>query len=150
MTSRRKFLQAAGMVLSIALLPHRISHATQARLTVYLGQGCDCCRRWLDHMRANGFRAEAVQHDDLSSLKRRLGVPQQLASCHTAVVDDYVIEGHVPAADVKRLLTERPRGAKGLALPGMVAGSPGMDGTRSEAYATLLFDAAGSRVFARH
>ena len=149
MTSRRRFLWAAGVVLSVAVLPHRISHATPVRVTVYLGPGCDCCRRWVDHMRASGFRVEAQQRDDLASLKRRLGVPDELASCHTAVVDGYLVEGHVPAADVKRLLAERPRGAKGLAVPGMVQGSPGMEGARREPYSTLVFDAFGSRVFAR-
>lgn len=149
--SRRGFLRRiATMAPALAVLPHRFVRAEQARVTVYLGPGCDCCRRWLDHMVANGFRAEGVQHDDLSVLKRRLGVPPDLASCHTAVIGGYVIEGHVPAADVTRLLLERPRGAKGLAVPGMVAGSPGMEGARREAYATLVFDGYGSRVFARH
>jgi hypothetical protein len=86
---------------------------------------------------------------DVAPMKRKLGVPEALYSCHTATVGGYAIEGHVPAADVKRLLRERPS-VKGLAVPGMVPGSPGMEGRTAKPYSTLAFDDAGSRVFERH
>ena len=99
-------------------------------------------------MRANGFTIRTVALDNVIPLKRKLGVPAQLDSCHTAVVDGYVVEGHVPAADVKRLLRERS--AKGLAVAGMVSGSPGMEGPAARPYDTIAFDGADTRIFARH
>jgi hypothetical protein len=101
------------------------------------------------HIRANGFRVETRDIADVTPIRRRYGVPDNLASCHTAVVGGYAIEGHVPASDIHRLLREKPK-VKGLAVPGMVAGSPGMEQGPAQPYATLAFDDRGSRVFARH
>jgi hypothetical protein len=100
-------------------------------------------------MRANGFRVETHEIADVALVRRRYGVPESLASCHTAVVAGYAIEGHVPASDIRRLLRERPK-VRGLAVPGMVPGSPGMVQGPSQPYATLAFDDRGSRVFGRH
>jgi hypothetical protein len=102
------------------------------------------------HLRANGFRATIEDHADLSAIKRRLGVPQGLEACHTAVVEGYVVEGHVPADVIDRLLSERPKAA-GIAVPGMPIGSPGMEtpGRQAERYQVILFDQTGRRsVFA--
>lgn len=111
---------------------------------------CGCCGAWVRHLEANGFRVTVTMQDDLAAIKARYGVPRNLESCHTAVVGGYVVEGHVPAADVRRLLRERPALA-GLVVPGMPAGSPGMEAPVSEPYATLALAADGStRVFARH
>lgn len=100
----------------------------QATVVVHKSPTCGCCNGWVDHMRDNGFTVEVRDHADaeLSAIKARLGVPAQGQSCHTAEVGGYVVEGHVPAADVKRLLDEAPA-ARGLVLPGMPAGSPGME-----------------------
>ncbi len=121
-------------------------------VTVYKSPTCGCCVLWAEHMVEAGFTVEQVDVADVSETKRRLGVPAPLGSCHTAVVGDYVVEGHVPAEDVKRLLEERPDAA-GLAVPGMPIGSPGMEveGRPADAYEVTLFTRDGrAAVFARH
>lgn len=119
-------------------------------VTVYKSPTCGCCSAWVDHLRENGFPVETVDVDDLQAVKAEYGIPPGLQSCHTAVVDGYVVEGHVPAADVKRLLAERPEAA-GLAVPGMPVGSPGMEqGDTAEPYDVLLVDDGQSSVFAHH
>lgn len=119
------------------------------RVAVYKNPSCGCCGGWVKHMQANGFRVETHDIADVAPIKRRSGVPESLASCHTALVGGYALEGHVPAADVWRLLRERPA-LKGLAVPGMVAGSPGMEQGAPQRYATIAFDERGSRIFAQH
>lgn len=111
---------------------------------------CGCCDGWVSHTRSAGF-AVSVSVGAVNPLKARLGIPRGLASCHTAEVGGYVIEGHVPAGAIRRLLAERPAGA-GLAVPGMPVGSPGMevDGTEPETYDVILFGPAGRKVFARY
>ena len=112
---------------------------------------CGCCGGWVDHLRASGFTAEVIESSEINRVKVRLGVPQDLASCHTAEIGGYVIEGHVPADAIKRLLAEKPAG-KGLAVAGMPMGSPGMEmeGMAPETYEVVLFGPAGHRVFARY
>lgn len=120
------------------------------QVQVYKSASCGCCGKWVDHLRANGF--EVVTHDteDVASHKARLGVPPTLGSCHTAEVGGYVVEGHVPAADVKRLLAERPQ-ARGLVSPGMPASAPGMDDPRQIPYEILLVnDDGGVTSYALH
>lgn len=122
-------------------------------VTVAKSPTCGCCGGWVDHMRASGFEV-SVQNfgdDQLSRLKQQIGLSPDQTSCHTAMIDGYFIEGHVPAEDVKRLLAERPD-ALGLAVPGMPIGSPGMEmGGRRDPFDTLLISAeGGSRVFASH
>ncbi len=120
-------------------------------VVVYKTPTCGCCSKWIAHLRAAGFSVRATDLEDLSAIRRDWKVPRNLASCHTAKVGGYVIEGHVPAADIRRLLEQRPR-IDGLAVPGMPIGSPGMEqGGVVEAYDVLGFNAAGeTRVFARH
>ena len=124
--------------------------ATLPLVTVTKDPSCGCCGAWVDHLRAAGFPVRVVESDDVDTLKSRLGVPAELASCHTAEVEGYVVEGHVPAAALTRLLAERPA-ATGLAVPGMPAGSPGMDypGTVPEPYEVVLFGPTGQESFAR-
>ncbi len=105
---------------------------------VYKSPTCGCCNGWVDHMRAAGFTVETRDVRDLMSVKRDGGVPTQMSSCHTAIVDGYVVEGHVPAEHVERLLEERPEIA-GIAVPGMPIGSPGMEGPNPEPYQILSF-----------
>jgi hypothetical protein len=145
---RRRFLVLAGA----ATLATPAAGASGPAITVYKAWGCTCCEGWIAHMQRAGFRTKVVVVNDLSVEWRRRGVPDMLSSCHMGLVNGYVTVGHVPAADVLRLLKQRPR-AIGLSVPGMPDGSPGMerpDGKR-EAYETLLLLPGGkSRVFARH
>lgn len=106
---------------------------------VYKSETCGCCNDWIDHVRGAGFEVEYTNLRDMNGKKQELGLPYQLASCHTAVIDGYVIEGHVPADDIKRLLSERPD-ITGLAVPGMPHGSPGMETGRVDPYQVLSFD----------
>ena len=111
-------------------------------VTVYKDPNCGCCAAWVDHLKANGFAVNVHEVRDMTPHKQKLGVPERLASCHTAVVDGYTIEGHVPAAEIRRLLAERPR-ARGLAVPGMPQGSPGMETGKLDPYDVLLFTSDG-------
>ncbi len=112
-------------------------------ITVYKSASCGCCGRWVEHLRDNGFVVEAVNVRDLMGVKREHGVPLDLTSCHTAIVDGYVIEGHVPAHAIERFLTSPPDGVAGLAVPGMPIGSPGMEGPDPEAYDVLTWSRDG-------
>jgi hypothetical protein len=119
-------------------------------VTVYKSPSCGCCTSWVDHLKANGFTVVVHDQDDLSDTKTMLGVPRAMTSCHTAVVAGYVIEGHVPAADLARFLKQKPK-VLGLAVPGMPAGSPGMEGGKPVPYKVLTFDKDGrTTVFASH
>ncbi|MGF1671755.1 MAG: DUF411 domain-containing protein [Balneolaceae bacterium] len=119
-------------------------------ITMYRTAGCECCVKWADHLEENGFRVETKTVNNLLELKSENGVPGELASCHTAFVDEYIIEGHVPAEDVRRLITEKPDAA-GITVPGMPIGSPGMEGSFVQNYEVILFDKNGKEeVFARH
>ncbi len=104
---------------------------------------CGCCGAWVDYLKARGFRVTVESQDEFTALKRANGVTRTLESCHTAFVGGYVIEGHVPAELVKQLLADRPAGIKGLSVPGMPVGSPGMDGPVPERYIVYSFDARG-------
>ena len=128
-----------------------VADSTLPTVTVYKSPTCGCCSGWVEHMREEGFPVEAVDVTDISAVKEEYGIPPSLQSCHTAVVDGYLVEGHVPASDVKRLLAERPD-AGGLALPGMPIGSPGMEvpGRPAESYEVLLVDNGETSVFAQH
>lgn len=124
--------------------------ALAAEVVVYKDANCGCCNKWIEHMQANGFTVKAQNVADIMPYKSANEVPLALSACHTAKVDGYVIEGHVPAADIKRLLKERPK-VRGLAVPGMPAGSPGMEGAYRERYEVLTFDQDGrTSVYARH
>lgn len=149
--SRRGFavLLAAAIAALAAGMPGAAT-AAERKMQVFKSPWCGCCTEWVDHMRAAGFRMHVTDLEDLSPVKAQLGVAPELQSCHTAVVDGYVIEGHVPARDVLRLLEERPRAA-GLSVPGMPVGSPGMEqGDRSEPYAVILFGESERSVYARY
>jgi len=145
---RRAFVRAT-LALAVAL-PAASSIASE-KLTVYKSPSCGCCSEWAEHMKKAGFDVDIKQVPDVLPYEKKFGVPQHLSSCHVATVGGYVVEGHVPAADVKRLLRERPK-ATGVAVPGMPVGSPGMEqGPSKDRYETLLFDASGRfTVFERH
>ena len=119
-------------------------------ITVYKDPSCGCCKNWVEYLVKHGYQVDAKDTPDMPALKRTLGVPAGLTACHTAVVNGYLIEGHVSAEDIDRLLAQKPKIA-GLAVPGMPAGSPGMDGPRTQRYQVLAFDKNGkTTVFSAH
>jgi hypothetical protein len=127
------------------------SAANAAAMTVYKSASCGCCSKWVEHVEKHGFTVKVVNVDDVRSVKAKAGIPDRLASCHTSMVGGYVVEGHVPAADIKKLLAQKPK-AKGIAVAGMPMGAPGMEhGDHREAFETVLIKADGSTAtFARH
>lgn len=150
--NRRQFL-ASGALTALGLLTAtRVANAWPAKLSmvVYKSPSCGCCSKWIEHIEANGIAVEVKDMDDLSAIKQQYKVTSALQSCHTAVIEGYVIEGHVPASDIKRLLAAKPK-VVGLTIPGMPQSAPGMDLTPFRPYEVLSFDAKGSaRVFAKH
>ncbi|WP_114188450.1 DUF411 domain-containing protein [Microvirga aerophila] len=148
--NRRTLL--TGFAASAILAGQRAAGAEALpRIVVSKDPTCGCCTGWVDHLRQAGFTAEVIETPEINRVKVRLGVPQDLASCHTAEIGGYVIEGHVPADAIKRLLAEKPSG-KGLAVPGMPMGSPEMEmeGMAPEAYEVVLFGPSGRTTFARY
>lgn len=112
---------------------------------------CGCCSEWTKHMEQAGFTVKEVLHDNMNPIKEQLGISSQLASCHTAEIDGYVFEGHIPASDIQAFLANPPKGAKGLAVPGMPMGSPGMEyGEKSDAYSVYAFNEQGQVFEYRH
>lgn len=147
MPSRRQFLAAlaASAVARRSLLAERAPSV----ITVYKDAGCQCCTKWVMHLSANGFVVQPNDVQNMDEIKRTMNVPSALQTCHTGVVDRYVIEGHVPADVIKKFLAEKPS-ALGLAVPGMPIGSPGMEGARAERYNVLVFERNGTtRIFAK-
>jgi len=152
--SRRSLIIVAGAASLGALAGRATAAPTSgvASIKIYKDPGCGCCEAWVDHLKGAGFKADVEERTDMADLKERLGVPTELASCHTGVINGYVIEGHVPAADIKRLVATRPVG-KGLAVPGMPVNSPGMEvpGEPNERYTVWLFQGDGKRTaFSQH
>ena len=138
-----------ALVAALGLAAPRAS-ADEPGVHVYKAPTCGCCTKWIEHLEANGFEVRATDVPDVNPVKQMNGVPMELASCHTALVGGYVIEGHVPAADIRRLLAEKPP-VVGLAVPGMPIGSPGMEGPRPERYRVIAFDAKReTTTFATH
>jgi hypothetical protein len=154
--NRRTWLTLIGrssaLGIGAAVLLPRVGRAAPATLTVYKDPSCGCCTKWVEHLRAAGLHPAVQDRTDMDSLKDTLGVPQALRSCHTAVAGRYVIEGHVPAADLKRFVATAPRGIIGIAVPQMPAGAPGMEmGGRVDRYDVIAFAANGeTKLFARH
>ncbi len=120
--------------------------------TNYLSPYCGCCKEWVTHMKDNGFELESIYQENLTPTKIKLGVLPQYASCHTAQIEGYTFEGHIPAADIKRFLAKKPTRMKGLAVGGMPMGSPGMEyGDQKDSYSVVAFDDKGrTMVWARH
>ncbi|HWJ95728.1 MAG TPA: DUF411 domain-containing protein [Telluria sp.] len=117
---------------------------------VYKSATCGCCKEWIKHLEANGFKVNAHDVDNPSDYREKFGIPTNMGSCHTATVNGYALEGHVPAADVKRLLATKPK-AKGLAVPGMPMGSPGMEqGPRKDAFDVMLVQDGGKATVYKH
>ena len=151
----KKYLVSAAILVAALLsggllLSGGSMTASATEITVYKSPLCGCCKNWEKYMQANGFSVKSVSVDDIRPYKSRYGVTPSLASCHTAVIDGYVVEGHVPAADIRRMLKERPA-IQGLAVPGMPSGSPGMEQGYNDPYDVLTFDKTGNlSVYSRH
>lgn len=113
-------------------------------VVVYKDPNCGCCAKWVDHMRRNGFDVKVEDTGNMAAVKQRFGIGMGLSSCHTAVIGDYVFEGHIPADAIQKFLAKPPADARGLAVPGMPAGSPGMESANPQAYDILVFDKQGA------
>lgn len=150
-TRRGLIIGAAQAFTAFVVVGTALASQTLPKMTVTRDPSCGCCGDWVEHMKNAGFPVDVAQVDDVMPLKARLGVPEALMSCHTAEIGGYVIEGHVPAEAVKRLLIERPK-AIGIAVAGMPVGSPGMEvpGQSPQPYEIVIFSAGKQHVFARY
>ena len=119
---------------------------------MYRDPACTCCGAWMKHLQSQGFTVKNVPTADMISFKQKQGVTDDLASCHTAIIDGYVVEGHVPSDDIKRLLAQKPDNIRGIAVPGMPVGTPGMEmGNKKDSYAVVSFDKKGqTKVFKQY
>lgn len=151
-------LRRSLAVLAFLAAPLLLSACTSAdaqelpAITVFKSPTCGCCKKWVTHLEENGFEVTVQDVDDMNVVRARFGIPHTLRACHTGVIENYVVEGHVPASDVKRLLEERPDVA-GIGVPGMPVGSPGMEvpGREAEPYDVQAFNKAGeTAVFSSH
>jgi len=150
--SRRKFFNLTALGFMSLVIGHFApsAFARTHLLKVYKSPSCSCCDAWVSHMRSAGFRVVVVNIANLHPIKKKFRVVPELRACHTAVIDGYVIEGHVPAKEVIRLLKDRPK-AIGLAVPGMPIGSPGMEqGGRHDPFQVILFSSTDRLVFAEY
>ncbi len=153
MTRHLFFAAAASVAIAFSYdRMHAAAPAPKPTIVVFKDPSCGCCKKWVAHLEASGYKVMAVDTSDMAAVKRALGVDAKLASCHTAMVGGYVIEGNVPAADIDRLLKDKPKVA-GLAVPGMIVGTPGMEmaGSKGEKYDVLAFQKNGTTsVYAKH
>jgi hypothetical protein len=134
------FLVIALLVFNAGIKAETLSADKPIDIVVYRSPTCECCGKWLEHMKKNNFNVKDIVTDDVQAIKKKYGVPEAMSSCHTAIVDGYVIEGHVPANDIMKLLKTKPK-IVGIAVPGMPSGTPGMEmGDRKDSYNVMSFD----------
>lgn len=141
-------MQRLFMILLVAAIGLTPAAAEQLRATLFKQPYCGCCDGHTDHLRQNGYDVTVQQTENLASIKKRYRVPQELEGCHTTIIGGYVVEGHVPASIVRRLLKERPP-IRGISLPGMPDGSPGMTGEKREPFVIYSFGDDGAKVYAK-
>ena len=149
---RSQLVAAAVLAAAVFAQPEPSAQQKPQTVMVFKTATCGCCSKWVDHMKAAGFELKVQDVEDIAAVKERLGVAPEISSCHTSQVDGYVLEGHVPASAVQRLLKERPK-VTGLAVPGMPMGSPGMEvpSGQKDAYAVIAFGGGQpSRVYEKH
>ena len=141
-----KTFLALGLILTNA-----IAYAESSNITVYRSPSCSCCGKWIEHLKQNNFVIKEIMSEDMDSIKKQHGVSDDMASCHTALIDGYVVEGHVPADDIKTMLKTKPAIA-GIAVPQMPSGTPGMEmGDKKDAYNVVSFDKKNNyQVFKSH
>ena len=158
MITRRSFVARLSGLVAIGAVGHPLwacrtdSRPSATPITVFKSSTCECCAKWVDHLRANGFAPVVHDEEGMDAIKDRLGVPKDVRSCHTAKIEEYLVEGHVPAQDIRRLLATRQKVA-GLAVPGMPARTPGMaqPGDKVEGFEVVAFQSDGAtQVFARY
>ncbi|MDH5178134.1 MAG: DUF411 domain-containing protein [Gammaproteobacteria bacterium] len=152
MLNRINIMQRILLVIAFSASMFYIGSSQAQEITVYKSPTCGCCKKWITHLENNGFKVKAQDMQNVTPKKIEFGITPQTASCHTAVVDGYVIEGHVPAEDIKRLLKDKPKDVTGLTVPGMPVGSPGMEmGDRKDPYNVLAIGKDGrTSVYANH
>lgn len=149
MMSRRLILAGiVGLGAATAFAAFRPAPVTAQEAVVYKNPQCGCCKGWATYLQRNGYKVTVIDVEDMEAMKRRLQVPDNLHSCHTAMIDGYVVEGHVPVEAIDKLLTKRPS-FTGIASPGMPSGSPGMDGPKEE-NVVKAFGPGGIRVFGKY
>jgi len=148
---KRVKILLSAILLATSLAGQAEEAVADKEMTVYRSPTCGCCGKWIEHVKQNHFVIKDIVSDDMQAIKKKYGVPENLESCHTAIVDGYVIEGHVPAADIQKLLETKPK-VVGLSAPGMPMGSPGMEmGGKTDDYDVVSFDSAGNvQVFSEH
>ena len=158
MINRRGFVIRVSGLVAAGVAGGRLaaqvpgSSAKPTPITVYKSSSCECCAKWVDHVRDNGFEPVVHDEEDMDAIKAQLGVPEGVRSCHTALVGKYLIEGHVPASDIQRLVRQQP-GVAGLAVPGMPSGTPGMaqPGAKISGFEVVAFQRDGTtKRFARY
>jgi hypothetical protein len=141
---------AFALIIGVMVWAPTMRNAGATEVTVYKSPTCGCCSKWIDHLRDEGFYVIDKNRNNVNQIKLEHGVQHKHASCHTALVEGYVVEGHVPANDIKRMLHEKPK-ITGLAVPGMPMGSPGMEGNYKDPYEVLAFVKGGkTKIFSRH
>ena len=134
------FLAIALLVFNAGIKAETIETGKPVDIVVYRSPTCNCCGKWLEHLKKNNFNVKDIVSDDVQAIKNKYGVSAEMASCHTAIVDGYVIEGHVPASDIMKLLKTKPK-IVGISVPGMPSGAPGMEmGGRKDPYNVMSFD----------
>ncbi len=136
----------AAMIVAIGVSPIMASAGERPAATIYKTPNCGCCEQYADYMRQNGFAVTVKPTHDLTLIKRRYGIPEKFDGCHTMLIDGYVVEGHVPLNTLNRLLTERPS-IKGISLPGMPQGSPGMTGTKQAPFTIHEFGQGRPKIY---
>jgi len=149
MTGRTLVHLIGAALLGAGLSVNAAQPAAKPVVHVYKTEYCGCCTEWVKHLEKNGFAVKAENVQSPSDFREKFGIPENLGSCHSGMVQGYALEGHVPAAEIKRLLAEKPR-ARGLAVPSMPMGSPGMEGKRKDAYDVLLVRNDGSYKIYQH
>ena len=144
-------LLTGAILFSFCMTGSAETISNEKNMTIYRSPTCGCCGKWEDHARSNHFVINDIISDDMQAIKKKYGIPEKLASCHTAIVDGYVIEGHVPVADIEKLLKIKPK-VVGIAAPGMPMGSPGMEmGGKQDDYDVVSFDGSGNyQIFSEH
>ena len=139
------FFVAIAVVMSLTTATSAATASVPLEITVYRDPFCSCCEGWIDYLTNQGFQPTSVKTSTIETLKQQYGVPNDLVSCHTAVINGYVVEGHVPADDIKRLLAEQPNDVAGISVPGMPIGTPGMEsGDVREPFTVFSFDKQGN------
>lgn len=151
-TLTRRTVLLGGTALAGMTYAGRVRAAEPVHIAVTKGPGCECCDGWAEHLRANGFTVSVTESTELNTFKAKLGIPADLRTCHTGQLPNFILEGHVPASAIQRLLSTKPANVLGLAVPGMPVGAPGMEveGAKPEEYSVIAFGKNGRKVWGRY